>query len=330
LDKLESIPGFDVNLSMSRFKEILSDVSVAIVSTTAEMAPADRKMYAIRDVTATVRGIPLQTASIMCKKLAENPDSLVLDVKTGSGAFNQDIDESIALAKSMVSAGEGDGKPTTAFITRMDQPVGNAVGNWLEIVECIDVMHGHGPADLKLLTLVQAGQMLVQANVSGATSLQEGIDLAVKHLSNGKAFEKFVEMVAAQGGDTSWIMNPNSRPKASKTLSVTAASESESGFVSHLDALEVGLTSVMLGAGRQVAGAPVDADAGIVLEKKIGDRVDVGDVLCTLHGNCDDDTMAAAAQRLSAAFVFCKNEDHVMKEPLISHIVDKNGVRVFD
>ena len=203
LDKLESIAGFDVALSEMQFKNALRDVGAAIISTNADMCPADRKMYALRDVTGTVRGVPLQTASIMCKKLAENPDSLVLDVKTGAGAFNTDEAEAIRLAKSMIAAGERDGKATTAFVTAMDQPLGRAVGNWLEVAESIRTLRGEGPKDLEDLCVELAAQMLVQAHGAsrGCGTRAEAAKLARGQLHNGEALKAFRKMVVAQGGD---------------------------------------------------------------------------------------------------------------------------------
>ena len=207
LDKLESIPGFTIGLDIAAFKATLRSVGAAIVSTSADMCPADRKMYALRDVTATVRGVPLQTASIMCKKLAEGPDSLVLDVKTGSGAFNPDEAESIELAKLMIAAGERDGKPTTAFVTSMEQPLGCAVGNWLEIAESIRTLQGHGPADLEELSVQLAAQMLVQSHgaAKGCGTRAEAAAVARAQLHNGKALASFRAMVVAQGGDPSVV-----------------------------------------------------------------------------------------------------------------------------
>ena len=207
LDKLESLPGFTCDLGEAGFKRVLADVGVAIVSTSSSMCPADRKMYALRDVTATVRGVPLQTASIMCKKLAENPDSLVLDVKTGLGAFNQDEAESIRLAQSMIAAGERDGKETSAFVTAMDQPLGNAIGNWLEVAEAIRTLRGEGPPDLEDLSVHLAGQMLVQSlgAAGGCATLADAVAAARQQLRNGEAHAAFRRMAVAQGADAASI-----------------------------------------------------------------------------------------------------------------------------
>lgn len=282
LDKLEAIPGFTVGLSMAEFKDALRACGVAIIAPSSEMAPADRKMYALRDVTATVRSIPLQTASIMCKKLAENPDSLVLDVKTGRGAFNPEVSESIELASSMIAAGEADGKPTTAFVTSMEQPIGRAVGNWFEIHETVETLMGHGPADLRALTLVQAGHMILQGGKAG--SLAEGVEIAAVQLDNGQALAKFYEMVSQQGGDASVVATDalGNYPKAALSGDLVASTD---GVVSKIDAMEIGLVACGLGAGRTRIEDDVDFTAGVWLHKKVGDVVSRGDALCTLYTN---------------------------------------------
>ena len=327
LDKLESFPGLRVDLSEAEFKDQLRSVGVAIVSTTASMAPADRKLYALRDVTATVRAIPLQTGSIMCKKLAENPDSLVLDVKTGAGAFNQDLQESIELAQSMVAAGEGAGKPTTAFITSMEQPIGRAVGNWVEIAECIDIMHGHmeGVDDTVALVEAQAAQMLVQGGA--ASSFKDGVAMARDHLTNDKALDVFSAMVAAQGGDASLVSSPHSWPGAAATQDVLAPHD---GVVASLNALGIGQATVVLGAGRMVAGAPVDHTAGIVLHKKVGDTVSAGEPLLTMHTTTAAGDLEAAADRALAAYSFADVGATVSVPPLISHVITKDAVVAFN
>lgn len=282
LDKLESIPGFNVDLSMTEFKDVLRECGVAIIAPSSEMAPADRKMYALRDVTATVRSIPLQTASIMCKKLAENPDSLVLDVKTGRGAFNPELQESIELASSMIAAGESDGKQTTAFVTSMEQPIGRAVGNWFEVRETIETLAGGGPADLRTLTLVQAGQMLLQGRK--ASSLSEGIELAACQLDNGQALTKFHEMVAKQGGDVSVVTTDalENYPEAATSRDILASTD---GVVDKINAMEIGMVACNLGAGRMRIEDEIDFTAGIMLHKKVGDKVVKGDAICTLYTN---------------------------------------------
>lgn len=214
LDKLESIPGFDVNLSIDKFQSIVKTVGCSIVSATREMVVADRKLYALRDVTSTVSCVPLQTASIICKKIAENPDTLVLDCKYGRAAFQSNVEEVTTLAKRLISVAEENGvSPTTAFLTRMDQPIGTSVGNWLEVKECIDILKsGQGSMGLVTLVVVQAAQMLLQGGVS--EDFDECVDLVYTTLQEGKAFTVFRDMVEAQGGDTSVLDLPDSYPKA--------------------------------------------------------------------------------------------------------------------
>ncbi|GMI00499.1 hypothetical protein TrVE_jg2429 [Triparma verrucosa] len=326
LDKLDSIPGFSCDLDMNNFKKILRTVGVAMISPAGDMAPVDKRIYALRDVTSTVRAIPLQTSSIMCKKLAENPESLVLDVKFGSGAFNHEVEESIELAKSMVEAGEGDNKQTTAFITSMDEPIGWAVGNWNEIHESIQVLSNENnplSADLVDLVVVQCGQMLLQGGV--ASDLAEGIAMAKENLKNGKALAKFHEMVEAQGGSLEAVKDPKSYPAAKHKIEVTST---RSGHVSAIDALAVGLVGVDLGAGRQFVEDDVDFSAGIELLKKTGDKVSEGDVLAILSTNRDG-VGKVGAQKVEGAY----KVDEAVPTPrqLITNIVRKGGlVEAFD
>ena len=322
LDKLESIPGFNCDLAMDEFLDVLRDIGVAMISPAGDMAPVDKRVYALRDVTSTVRAIPLQTASIMCKKLAENPESLVLDVKFGSGAFNPNPEESIELAKSMVEAGEGSGKQTTAFITSMDEPIGKAVGNWFEVVESVETLRGEGPKDLEDLVVVQGGQMLLQGGVCG--SLNEGIAMARENLRNGKALEKFWQMVERQGGDVDVVKGVKEYPKAKFREEVRA---SKAGVVGKIDALQVGLAGVHLGAGRKYIEDKVDFTAGILLGKKVGDRVEEGDLLAECFGN-DEKVMKESGRRVGEAFQFGE-----MREggDLIRYIVRGGGeVEEFD
>ena len=229
LDKLESIPGYRVAMSSGEFKEVLRTVGVAIISTTDDMAPADKKMYALRDVTSTVQSLPLITGSIMCKKLAENPDSLVLDVKTGAGAFMVAESDAIALAKSMIATGEADGKCTTAFVTSMDQPLGRAIGNWLEVAESILTLRGEGPKDLEDLSVSLAAQMLVQAHGSGKGKESRGFHCRVdaegrvrETMRNGEALAAFRRMCAAQGGDVGVIDSMASSPHGPETQALSS------------------------------------------------------------------------------------------------------------
>jgi len=324
LDKLESIPGFNCDLSMKDFKRILREVGVAMISPAGDMAPVDKRVYALRDVTSTVRAIPLQTSSIMCKKLAENPDSLVLDVKFGLGAFNQEVTESIELAKSMVGAGERVGKQTTAFITRMDQPIGFAVGNWFEVVESIKTLEGEGPADLTTLCLVQGGQMLVQGGV--AKDLKEGIGMCREQLKNGKALEKFYEMVGAQGGDVDIVKNVKKYHIADHFHKVKAAA---GGVVVGIDALVVGNACVDLGAGRRTVEQNVDFMAGVKLRKKCGDAVEEGEVIAEVYTNIGSEICREAGKRVLGAYQIDAAGDGTVCE-LITHVVTIDSVVAFD
>ena len=315
---------------------------------------ADRKFYALRDVTATVRSIALQTASIMSKKLAENPDSLVLDVKTGRGAFNHEFEESLALAKSMIAAGERSGKPTTAFVTTMDEPIGNAIGNFVEVAESVQTLRGHGPKDLELLTVLQAGQMLAQAGA--ADGLEDGARKAQASLRDGSALAAWNDMVRAQGGAEEFVEHFVSAAcgeggKATDATALLLPGEALPGLayeaadvvyegdaeavVGAVDSLELGLTAVMVGAGRSVMGEEVEKAAGILLHKKRGDAVRPGEALCTVYFNpasttrdtpsADSAAVVAAVKRAGNAFSFNGGDDGAAA-PLVRCMVDGNGV----
>ena len=278
LDKLESIPGFRVDLDVAAYCRQLERIGVVMIGQTEEIAPADRRLYALRDVTGTVEFIPFIAPSIMSKKLAEGIDALVLDVKCGRGAFMKTEAEARRLAETLVGIGERFGKPTVAWMTAMNQPLGFAVGNWPEVEECIRCMHGEqDPADLVELTCTLAGEMLCLGGA--AETPEEGAELARTALRSGKALQKMIELVQAQGGDTSVIENPERREKAAVVEYVYAG---ESGYVVGLDALEIGRVAVQLGSGRVRKEDEVDPTAGIVLAAKEGDRVKAGDVLATL------------------------------------------------
>jgi len=324
IDKLESI-GIRTNASSEEFRELVASVGAAIVSPSKSMVPADKQMYALRDVTGTVTSLPLQTSSIMSKKLAENPDSLVLDVKVGLGAFQDSTADGIDLAKSLIAAGEGGGKQTTAFITRMDEPIGYAVGNWLEVKECITTMKsGDGPADLVNLCLVEAAQMLLQSGVVPSNTLREGIEMARANLKNGKAFAKFREMVIAQGGDISVVDDVESY--SSKATSQDVLAESD-GYIANIDAMEVGLTGVDIGAGRKTSDDSVDFTAGIYLHKKVGDEVNTGDAVATVYGS-DTNIVEKAADRIAKSISYQATE--VTVAGLVTHFVTKDSVEEFD
>jgi len=291
LDKLESIPGFRVNLTVSEFSDVLRQSGCAMIGQTAEIAPADRKLYALRDVTGTVESPHLICASIMSKKLAEGIDSLLLDVKTGSGAFMKREEDARFLAELMVETGEQMGKKVVALITDMDQPLGSLVGNALEVMEVLDILRGKGPEDLRTLCLELAGWMFHLGGVS--VTVEQGRELAAKIIASGKAMKKFGEMIALQGGDCGVVDDPKRLPHAKYKLEVTSA---RGGYVTSVDCEALGTANVILGGGREKKEDSIDPAVGLALHKKVGDQVGEGDPLCTIHYN--DTTRAARARQL--------------------------------
>lgn len=277
LDKLEAIPGYRCNLSCEQYMAQVSSLGCVIMGQTQEIAPADKRLYALRDVTGTVESIALISSSIMSKKLAEGIDGLVLDVKFGRGAFMKEIEKARALAETMVSIGAHMGKKVTALLTNMDQPLGHAVGNALEIKESIDILNGHGPNDSVELTVELGAEMLLMGKI--ARSLEEGRK-AIKHaLSNGKALDKFAEMVKAQGGDESYVHHPHKLEIAKKTVVVKAP---HSGFIKSIDSHAVGIASGLLGGGRFKLTDKINYSVGIKMDAKVGDKVEKDQPLCTL------------------------------------------------
>jgi pyrimidine-nucleoside phosphorylase len=295
LDKLESIPGFNVNLSVPDFRRVLKECGCAMIGQTSEIAPADRKLYALRDVTATVESPYLICASIMSKKLAEGIDALVLDVKTGSGAFMKKEEDAVFLAELMVETGERMGKSVVALITNMDQPLGTHVGNSLEVVEVLEVLRGRGPDDLKELCLELAGWMF---HIGGAadTVAQGKVD-AQQLIASGKALEKFRQMVALQGGDIRALDDPGKLPHAKYMQDVSSPKD---GYVAAMNCEAVGTACVILGGGREKKEDTVDPAVGIVLHRKVGDRVAAGEPLCTVHSNSEARTARAATLLLES------------------------------
>jgi pyrimidine-nucleoside phosphorylase len=289
LDKLESIPGFNVNLSVPEFRSVLKVCGCAMIGQTSEIAPADRKLYALRDVTATVESPYLICASIMSKKLAEGIDALVLDVKTGSGAFMKKEEDAVFLAELMVETGERMGKSVVALITNMDQPLGTHVGNSLEVVEVLDVLRGRGPDDLKELCLELAGWMFHLGGV--ADTVAQGKLEAEQLIVSGKALEKFRQMVALQGGDIRAFDDLDRLPRAKYMDDVSSP---KGGYIVAMDCEAVGTACVVLGGGREKKEDAVDPAVGIVLHRKVGDRVAVGEPLCTVHSNSENRTVVAA------------------------------------
>ncbi len=280
LDKLESIPGFRTNLSLLEYKNVLKKVGAVLIGQTKEIAPADKLIYALRDVTATVESIPLITGSIMSKKLAEGIDGLVLDVKTGNGAFMQKTDDAIALADSLIQTAKAFDKNVIGFVTDMNQPLGNYIGNWLEVYESIQVLRDGKKNDLTELSLILAGAMIYLGKKS--KSIDEGIEVAIRILKSGKAFDKFVEIVKAQNGRTEFILHPEKYPK-SKLRDVIKSTST--GYLSEVNTYELGMAAIDLGAGRKTKDDKVDPKAGIIFNYKIGDTINKGVVLAELFSN---------------------------------------------
>ena len=277
VDKLESIPGYRTALDRKEFFDIVKECGVSLIGQSGNLTPADKKLYALRDVTATVDSIPLIASSIMSKKLAAGSDCILLDVKTGSGAFMKTLDDSIRLAQTMVTIGEGAGRRTVALITDMDTPLGCGIGNSLEVMESMDVLKGKGPEDLTEVSLRLAADMLY---LVGKGTPEECRQMAEKSISDGSAFETFCTMVKRQGGDDSVLRDYENFPKAPFTAEVLAEQD---GYITHMDAEKVGITSVILGAGRETKESDIDFSAGLVLHKKYGDMVKKGDSLVTFY-----------------------------------------------
>ncbi|EHR89785.1 MULTISPECIES: pyrimidine-nucleoside phosphorylase [Staphylococcus] len=280
IDKLESIDGFHVEISEADFIKLVNENQVAVIGQTGNLTPADKKLYALRDVTGTVNSIPLIASSIMSKKIAAGADAIVLDVKTGNGAFMKTLEDAEALAHAMVSIGNNVSRNTMAIISDMSQPLGRAIGNALELKEAIDTLNGQGPEDLTELVLTLGSQMVVLAE--RANTLEEARQLLNEAIENGSALDKFKTFLENQGGDASVVNLPELLPTAEYQIDYKAKS---SGVVSELIANEIGVASMMLGAGRQTKDDDIDLSVGIVLNKKVGDKVNVGESLLTIHSN---------------------------------------------
>ncbi len=280
IDKLESIRGFNVSLTTPEFMDMLAKHGIVVSGQSADLAPADGKFYALRDVTATVESLPLIAASIMSKKIASGADAIVLDVKVGKGAFMHTIEEAEALARLMVKIGQGMGRKVSAILSDMNQPLGDAVGNALEVKEAIATLHNGGPADFREHCLICGGKMLELAGK--AANLEEAKAMLAKSLADGQAWQKFVEWITAQGGDLSQLEQPETLPKAPH---IETVSSQRGGYIKAMDAAEIGKTVVDLGGGRYKKGAPIDYSVGIVFHAKIGSRLTVGAPLFTVHAN---------------------------------------------
>ena len=309
LDKLEAIPGFSPLLSYQDFQRVLESCGLALGAATEEFAPADQKLYSLRDVTATVESIPLITASIMSKKLAEGIDGLVLDVKTGSGAFMQELEDARALATSLVNTGAAHGKRVHALITDMSQPLGNAVGNALEVIESVETLKGRGPGDLVELCRELTAHMLLLGRVTD--SLEDARGRYDSTISSGRAFEKFARVVAEQGGNPRALEDYSLLPQAQFEDAMVAR---EDGYIAELNARVMGAASMVLGAGRDRADATIDPAVGLVFEKKVGDEVRAGERICILYSN-DRSRVPWALDMIREAIVI--SPDPVSPPPLI-------------
>lgn len=312
LDKLEAIPGFKVELASSDFIKLVNKNKVAVIGQSGHLTPADQKLYALRDVTATVNAIPLIASSIMSKKIASGADAIVLDVKTGSGAFMKDLDDAKALADAMVEIGNGAGRETVAIISDMSQPLGFAVGNALEVKEAIATLKGEGPADLTELSLTLASQMVFLAKK--ADSIEQAREKLLAVIENGDAITKLKQFIEAQGGDPKVVDQPDRLPQASVQVAVKA---NQTGYVSAIVADQIGMAASMLGAGRATKDAEIDLAVGIVLEKKVGAFVDQGDTLAVIHSN--DQQNDVISEKIQAAFQIQTEE--VKQKPLIYQMI---------
>jgi pyrimidine-nucleoside phosphorylase len=318
LDKLEAIPGFNVNLPVAQFRRVLETCGCAMIGQTAEIAPADRKLYALRDVTGTVESPNLICASIMSKKLAEGIDALVLDVKTGSGAFMKSEKDAVFLAELMVETGERMGKQMVALITDMDQPLGSMIGNALEVVEVVEVLRGEGPEDLRQLCLELAGWMLHLGGV--ADTVAEGKKQSEKLIASGEALDKFRQMVALQGGDLRAIDEAKKLPQAQHTMILSSP---KNGYLAALQCEQVGTACVILGGGRERKEDSVDPAVGIVLHKKVGDPVSSGEALATIYYNAEARAVRAR-QLLDESYQIADSPVHE-KRPLIHRVIRNSG-----
>lgn len=321
IDKLESFPGFSVEMPIEKFIQNVNEKKIAIGGQTGDLAPADKKLYALRDVTGTVDNMSLIAGSIMSKKIASGADAIVLDVKTGSGAFMKDEDSAFELAKEMVDIGNSVGRNTIGVITDMDQPLGFAVGNALEVKEAVETLHGKGPEDLTELCLTLGSHMLVLAEK--AKDDKEARAMLEDIIKSGKGLEKLKELVEAQGGDATYVMNPELFPMPSIIKPVVAK---EDGYVKGIKADDVGIAALILGAGRETKESEIDLSVGLILHKKIGDFVKKGEAIATIYAN-DENKRVQSEERLLSAYTIVPEK--VEKKSLIKGIVTKDGIKRF-
>ena len=313
IDKLESFAGFSTGITREQFINNVNNIGISIMGQTADLAPADKKLYALRDVTATVDNMSLIASSIMSKKLAAGADAIVLDVKTGSGAFMQKEEDSLALAREMVKIGNNAGRNTIAVVSDMDQPLGFAVGNALEVKEAIDTLRGEGPTDFVELCMTLGSQMLIAGGK--AKDDKEAYSMLEQVIADGSALKKLAEFVEAQGGDANAVYDTSKLPKASMVEAVKAT---ESGYISKIACAEVGICSLILGGGRETKESEIDLSVGIVLTKKVGDKVEKGDTIAYIHAN-DCQKLETAKKRFLKAYTFAAEKPTESK--MIKHII---------
>ncbi len=320
IDKLESFPGFSTTITTQEFIRNVNTINMAIVGQTANLAPADKKIYALRDVTATVDNISLIASSIMSKKIASGSDVIVLDVKTGSGAFMKKFEDSLALAKEMVQIGTIAGRKTYAVITDMNQPLGQAVGNTLEVIEAIDALNGSAPNDLMEVSITLAAFMLVGSDK--ASSIEEAKKMLYETIEDKSALNKFAELIRAQGGNSDAVFHTDLFVKAKLVEDVTA---NEEGYITSIHTDEVGMTSLILGGGRETKDSMIDLSVGLKIQKKLGDYVSKGDALATLYAN-DPKKLQEGKERLQKAYTITKEKPEPIKH--VYAIVTKEGVEI--
>ena len=313
VDKLEAIPGFQTSISPQKMRETVESCGLSVTGQSGNMCPADKKLYALRDVTATVDSIPLIASSIMSKKLADGSDCILLDVKTGSGSFMKTLDDSRLLARTMVEIGRGAGAKTAALITNMDAPLGKAVGNSLEVIESVDILKGNTSGDLWTVCRELSCRMLMLAGIGDREKCAELVDEAV---SSGKALRRFEMMVKSQGGDVSYIEDTSKFEKASFSREVYAPAD---GYITHMDSENIGLTAVLLGAGREKKEDDIDPAAGIVISAKTGDFVKRGELLATLFSNDKSRLDGAETRYLSAVSIGAQKP---AAQPMILDYID--------
>jgi len=321
VDKLESIPGFRTNLNQEEFFDVVRKTGISIIGQSGNLTPADKKMYALRDVTATVESIPLIASSIMSKKLAAGSDCIMLDVKTGSGAFMKTVEDSVKLAETMVKLGENAGRRTSALITDMDVPLGKNIGNSLEVIEAINTLSGKGPEDLTNEAMHLAANML---ELAGEGDEETCLAKAKAVIEDGTALLKLKDMVRAQGGDVSVIDDINNFRKAAYSHDIKADTD---GYIAHMDTEGCGIASMMLGAGRETLDSKINMAAGIIIEKKTGDYVKNGDVLATLFAD-DENLFAKAEEKYRSSIKF--SEKVVKRNPLLYAKVSRDGIKYFN